>query len=521
MQGTPAQEADTNAAEDATAPKISGRAMFLGGLLKTILSGAIAGAGASRTRMGGEIAAGAQAAPEKQLQQAKISTAMSDADQAKAQASITGMKALQTEYLLKRLPADDQMRHLETVSNFKQALIKEGADVVAEGDDEKASDAQAFHLNGTDPRATSHAGKFYSLPTIGTDGKPKFDTVYVPSKEVLQNDYKYTDSNGKEQTIPAGTPMAGAMGKFVENLQKGVQDDTKAQHKTLADALKPNVPDAVIPQTVDWLEAQQKQNTPLYQQNKNAVDAQINTLTAAHGQNLSESLQKKAAGNVSNVNLLSPEAVDQAAEKYSQTGQLASGLSRSPTTTAAIIKRAAELHPEQNLAENEGAFKANQASLTKLQTTFDNVSAFENTAGKNLDVFLKQAKTISDSGSPWINKPLRDVDKSVLGSADMAAFNAARVTAVTEIGKVLNSANASGVLSDSARQEVSELIGKDATFKQITKAAGILKQDMANRHQSYQMQIQDIQGRMGSKAAPAAAKGGDAFAQFGGKMRPQ
>jgi hypothetical protein len=77
------------------------------------------------------------------------------------------------------------------------------------------------------------------------------------------------------------------------------------------------------------------------------------------------------------------------------------------------------------------------------------------------------------------------------------------------------------VLSDSARQEVSELIGKDATFKQITKAAGILKQDMANRHQSYQMQIQDIQGRMGSKAAPAAAKGGDAFAQFGGKMRPQ
>lgn len=523
-QGTPAQEADTNAAE--SAPKISGRAMFLGGLLKTILSGAIAGAGASGTRMGNEVKAGSQAAPEQQLQQAKISTAMSDADQAKAQASITGMKALQTEYLLKRLPADDQMRHLETVSNFKQALIKEGADVVAEGDDEKASDAQAFHLNGTDPRATSHAGKFYSLPTIDSDGKPKFDTVYVPSKEVLQNDYKYTDSNGKEQTIPAGTPMAGAMGKFVENLQKSVQQDTKDQHKQMADALKPNVPDAVANQTIGWLQAQQKENTPLYQQNKNAVDAQINTLKAAHGQNLGEAIAKKNAG-IASQNLLSPEAVDQAAEKYSQTGQLASGLSRSPTTTAAIIKRAAELHPDQNLAENEGAFKSNQASLTKLQTTFDNVSAFENTAGKNLDVFLKQAKTIADSGSPWINKPLRDVDKNVLGSEDMAAFNAARVTAVTEIGKVLNSANASGVLSDSARQEVSELIGKDATFKQITKAAGILKQDMANRHESYRLQIQDIQQRMGSKAAPsgetkpAATKGGDAFAQFGGKMRTQ
>jgi hypothetical protein len=292
MQGTPAQEADTNAAE--SGPKVSGRAMFLGGLLKTILSGAIAGAGASGTRMGNEIKAGSQAGPEQQLQQAKISTAMSDADQAKAQASITGMKALQTEYLLKRLPQDDQMRHLETVSNFKQALIKEGADVVAEGDDEKASDAQAFHMNGTDPRATSHAGKFYSLPTIGSDGKPKFDTVYVPGKDVLQNDYNYKDSDGKDKSIPAGTSMGGAMGKFVEDMQKSVQQDTKDQHKQMADALKPNVPDAVADQTIGWLQAQQKQNTPLYQQNKNAVDAQINTLKVAHSQIAAEKAEVDA-----------------------------------------------------------------------------------------------------------------------------------------------------------------------------------------------------------------------------------
>jgi hypothetical protein len=284
IQGGAAQEADTSADEEASAPKISGRAMFLGGLLKTILSGAVAGMGSSGTKFGNAVKAGSQAAPEQQLQQAKISTAMSDADQAKAQASITGMKALQSEYLYKRLPAEDQLRHLQMVSDFKQAMIKEGADVVGEGDDEKAADAQAFHLNGTDPRATGHAGKFYSLPTIDSDGKPKFDTVYVPSKDVLQQDYKYKDAAGNDQTIPAGTPMGGAMGKFVETFQKGLQDDTKAQHKTMGDALSPKVPDAQIPQTVDWLEAQQKQNTPLYQQNKNAVDAQINTLKAAHGQ---------------------------------------------------------------------------------------------------------------------------------------------------------------------------------------------------------------------------------------------
>jgi len=181
-----------------------------------------------------------------QLQKAQVSKAMSEADQAKLQTSITGMKALQYEYLLKRLPQEDQENHLKAISEFKQNLIKEGASVEAEGDDEKASDAQAFHLNGTDPRALNHSGRFYSLPTMDSSGKPKFDTVFVPSKDTLQNDFKWTDPDGNEQTIPAGTPMTGALGKFVEAQQKGAQNQTKEQHKQMGDALKPNVPEGEI-----------------------------------------------------------------------------------------------------------------------------------------------------------------------------------------------------------------------------------------------------------------------------------
>lgn len=141
--------------------------------------------------------------------------------------------------------------------------------------------------------------------------------------------------------------------------------------------------------------------------------------------------------------------------------------------------------------------QADAASLKKLQTSYDNVTAFENTAGKNLDQFLKTAKNVIDSGSPMLNTPLRLINSRMGGSADQAAFNAARQTAVAEIGKVLNSANAgSGVVSDSARHEVEGLIGPDATLKQIYAASNILKKDMENRKTSYQDQIHEVRTRL-------------------------
>jgi hypothetical protein len=197
---------------------------------------------------------------------------------------------------------------------------------------------------------------------------------------------------------------------------------------------------------------------------------------------------------------LKDAALDNAAEKYWSQGVLPAG-GRGPAVMAQnqkIMNRAAELHSGESIVEGSAAYKANLDSLKKLQTNFDQVTAFENTAGKNLDVFLKTAKNVVDSGVPLINQPLRTVTGKV-GGTDQIAFDTARTTALTEIAKVLNSSNASGVLSDSARHEVEGLIGKDATLAQIYSAANILKQDMANRHESYAAQIKDIQGRMPNK----------------------
>lgn len=208
------------------------------------------------------------------------------------------------------------------------------------------------------------------------------------------------------------------------------------------------------------------------------------------------------AGASAQAGLLSDAAKQMAAQNYTQTGALPTGL-RSPAMSAQVLNQAASgPNGIPNIAANKMNYKADSGSLAALQKNFDQVTAFENTAGKNLDVFLNQAQKVVDSGNPMINRPLRTIVGS-MGGTDQAAFDTARTTALTEIAKVLNSSNASGVLSDSARHEVEGLIKPNATLAQIVSAAKILKTDMGNRHDSYQQQIDAIKARGNPQATQA------------------
>lgn len=222
-------------------------------------------------------------------------------------------------------------------------------------------------------------------------------------------------------------------------------------------------------------------------------------------------LAEEKRHNQSTEGSLTPDALKMAADQYAATGQMPA-VGRTAGIRSQIMNQAALDHPKIDIATNAAAYNANKESLKKLQSGFDQVTAFENTAGKNLDQFLTTAKKVVDSGSPWLNTPIRNINANMVGSENMAAFNAARTTALTEISKVLTSSNATGgAVSDSARGEVSGLIGPNATLKQIYAAANILKQDMANRHQSYADQISDIKQRIGGgqgqtqQAAPTGA----------------
>lgn len=252
------------------------------------------------------------------------------------------------------------------------------------------------------------------------------------------------------------------------------------------------------------------------------ADAQYRSLVAKQqmGQSLTQQEQAQKVAyekqktlvpqfNINMASQLSGPALDQMATQFAQTGTLpAVGFGAAGTAMRTkIANRAADLFPDQSLALAKAAFGSNEGALKHLQTQFSTVDAFENTAIKNLDQLTEAGKAIPDLGTRFANTPVRAINEKVLGTPEMARFRAALATAQNETAKVLNSANATGVLSDSARGELQELLSGNLPYPAMQSAIKQLKIDMQNRHDSYQEQINQLQGQISGAGKPQGAAG--------------
>lgn len=265
---------------------------------------------------------------------------------------------------------------------------------------------------------------------------------------------------------------------------------------------------------------QQKQaETDFYRQNGGAPGVPVNA------REMSDWLQKNPGKGPSDYQLWSlqhspmavvmgnqftPGATELAAQNLLQTGTGPQGMYRSPGTTAAVYNKAAELNATTGaggIAASKATYQADAGSLRKLQSNYDQVQAFENTAQKNMDLLQQTAQKIPDLGARFANVPVRMITSKMIGSENMAAFHTALGTAQTEAAKVLTSSNASGVLSDNARHELQEMIDGNMPYGAMVASLNTLKQDMANRTAAYQNQIREIQGRLKAPGQPAQSGG--------------
>ena len=110
-----------------------------------------------------------------------------------------------------------------------------------------------------------------------------------------------------------------------------------------------------------------------------------------------------------------------------------------------------------------------------------------------------------------VDRPVRAI-QAQRGDPKLSAFYAALLPAQTEMAKILNSANATGVLTNEAREDMQKALGADATPAQIRSALHVFEQDMQNRKDSYASQLEELKQRTvvgnktpaggGSKADP-------------------
>jgi hypothetical protein len=218
-----------------------------------------------------------------------------------------------------------------------------------------------------------------------------------------------------------------------------------------------------------------------------------------------------AAVQVNNAGGVSPDAIDTAAQKYNDTGQLPGGLgSRGLPVQTAIMNRAAAMRKESglgnaDLAATSAGFRADSASLTNTTKALDNLTAFETSAIRNLKLFTDAADKIPDTGIPWLNTPVRLLDEKLVGSENMAAVNAARNIGLREIARITNDPKMSGQLTDTAHKEVMDFSPANATLGQIRTVAKLVQQDVANIHAGLAGQKAAIQARIGQGAQTPAA----------------
>lgn len=369
----------------------------------------------------------------------------------------------------------------EGITQYKKSKLDlSHAEWIAEQDKNK-SIAQSFDAIAALPEESQPAGWGQAIQQLSASQKL--------SPEEAQQYAKYPGPDGIKQ-LSMARKTSEQLDRQIDNeraeaAEKRAQEEFDAKKKagTLAGVLKEP------PTSVQEFEYAQKQGY------KGTYEDWIKY----------KAEQTRAASNAA----LTPEAVDYAARVFNQTLTMpALGMGNMANRTS-ILNQAAAINKAEggsNPAVNKAIYDAQRSALTQLTRNQQAVGQFERTALKNIDLFNEQATKVVDSGSPWLNTPLRAVARGGLGSADLAAYDTARNVAVTEIARVVNNPNLVGVLSDSARQEMEGAIKPNATFNQIVAAVKVLKQDMTNRKQSIDEQIKELTGQLktapGTGAAP-------------------
>jgi hypothetical protein len=155
-----------------------------------------------------------------------------------------------------------------------------------------------------------------------------------------------------------------------------------------------------------------------------------------------------------------------------------------------IYNRLAEKYPTLDMAQQRAIYTTERANLQRQTTQLSAIRSYKDTALKNLEVFEQAAGKVIDTGSPWINGPLRAVMKDKLGSADQAVYDAARAVVMPELARIIQNPNLTGVLSNQARKEIDEILEGKANFRQIKRVIGMLKIDMNNRTGSMEKEIE-------------------------------
>ena len=197
------------------------------------------------------------------------------------------------------------------------------------------------------------------------------------------------------------------------------------------------------------------------------------------------------------------QTIDFLAQQYITTGNLPSGISRSPGMASRVYGRAAELASEMGLSAQAtairgAAFRANQTAFAQLRRQRTAVESFERTARANLELAAQLSERVGGrDGAPVVNRWLLAGRRQIAGDPDVAAFHTALTSALNEYAKVLSGATGAAGITEGAREEAESLLSTANTPQQVRAIMETMRQEMHNRIESFERQEADLRASMG------------------------
>ena len=214
-----------------------------------------------------------------------------------------------------------------------------------------------------------------------------------------------------------------------------------------------------------------------------------------------------AAATLTTAGKLDDAAIDDLAIQSLYDANALAGYRRDPKMMSVIANKRVKLMKDagitsEDVVSGRAGFKADTASLNKITPQYDAITAFENTAIRNGKILVELANKVDTTGVPVAERWIRAGRKEIGGDADVAKFNAQMNLYRAEAARILTQPNLTGVLTDTARKEMEEVISNSATSKQITEVVSLLERDFGNRKHTLEEQIAAIRTRMRGRVAP-------------------
>ena len=172
----------------------------------------------------------------------------------------------------------------------------------------------------------------------------------------------------------------------------------------------------------------------------------------------------------------------------------------------AKVMRDANISP-QDFATGRAAQKADSASLTSLTKLADNSKSFIGMMDKNINLVDSVLAKGGADGAPIINKYTQWLRGDVAADADVKNLDAALTAVSSEAAKLRSGSMGNTPTNEALQKEIRGQLNSAMSKGQISSMMhDILLKEGVNRSESYQEQINQITGRIGTGIVSSSSK---------------